>query len=152
MKKLIALLLIGILAVSLCACSKGTDTPPYAAVIGKWVGENENIPHVLHDNKPSSTKVTLYFYEDKTFKEEVNNTLDGYQEYLGTWEYDGENLTICRTEMTQGTSRASGYNFYADGTPTSHKEIPMVLEQGRNKFGFSTVNPYYGFITMTKVE
>jgi uncharacterized lipoprotein YehR (DUF1307 family) len=87
MKKALSLLLALVMCLSLCACASSNLLADYS---GKWVYENGT--------------TTYYLYEDGTFKEESTNSLNGDEEYQGTWEIKNGEIVVHRLKMVKGTN------------------------------------------------
>lgn len=94
MKKFLTLLLATIMCISLMACENSTADTDYS---GTWVREewtNEKTGDVI--NK------TLHLYEDNTFKLEEYSSIEGYKEYHGEWEIDGDEIKCYPKKIVEG--------------------------------------------------
>lgn len=106
MKKVFALILSICMIFALCACgakSKDVDENSYS---GTWVRETWK-----NEKTGAEVNITLYLYDDFTFKEEVNNSVDGYKEYQGEWKVSKNTIEIMPTKLVAG----SDINFGDDG-------------------------------------
>lgn len=95
MKKAISLLLALMLCLPLCACGDGaTENEDYS---GKWVREEWT-----NTTTGAVVNVTVYLYEDGTFKEETNNSVEGYSEYHGTWKVEKDTIILNFLKKVEG--------------------------------------------------
>ena len=132
MKKALSLILALVLCLSLCAC--GGNKATLKDYSGKWVREEWT-----NATTGAVVNVTVYLYEDGTFKKEVNNTIDGYKEYQGSWEIEKETIVLNTLKIVEGTDTL---NFDENGnikegiTDTSKLTIidKLTLENGGNKY------------------
>ena len=132
MKSMLAIVLVLCMALSLCAC--GGNKATLKDYSGKWVREEWT-----NATTGAVVNVTVYLYEDGTFKKEVNNTIDGYKEYQGSWEIEKETIVLNTLKIVEGTDTL---NFDENGnikegiTDTSKLTIidKLTLENGGNKY------------------
>ena len=132
MKKALSLILALILCLSLCAC--GGNKATLKDYSGKWVREEWT-----NTKTGAVVNVTVYLYEDGTYKKEVNNSIDGYQEYQGTWEIEKDTIVLNALKIVEGTNTL---NFDENGnikegiTDTTKLTIidKLTLENGGNKY------------------
>lgn len=94
MKKYLTLLLAIIMCVSLVACGNSTADTDYS---GTWVREE------WKDEKTGVViNMTIHLYEDSTYKQEVYNSVEGYTEYQGEWEVDGDEIICHKKKLVAG--------------------------------------------------
>ena len=96
MKKAISLLLALVMCLSLCAC--GGNKATLKDYSGKWVREEWT-----NTKTGAVVNVTVYLYEDGTFKEESNNSIDGYKECQGTWKIEKDTIVLNTLKIVKGT-------------------------------------------------
>ena len=132
MKKALSLILALVMCLSLCAC--GGNKATLKDYSGKWVREEWT-----NTKTGAVVNVTVYLYEDGTYKKEVNNSIDGYQEYQGTWEIEKDTIVLNALKIVEGTDTL---NFDENGnikegiTDTTKLTIidKLTLENGGNKY------------------
>ena len=132
MKKALSLILALVMCLSLCAC--GGNKATLKDYSGKWVREEWT-----NTKTGAVVNVTVHLYEDGTYKEEVNNSIDGYQEYQGTWEIEKDTIVLNALKIVEGTDTL---NFDENGnimegiTDTTKLTIidKLTLENGGNKY------------------
>ena len=132
MKKALSLLVALVMCLSLCAC--GGNKATLKDYSGKWVREEWT-----NTKTGAVVNVTVYLYEDGTYKKEVNNSIDGYQEYQGTWEIEKDTIVLNALKIVEGTDTL---NFDENGnikegiTDTTKLTIidKLTLENGGNKY------------------
>lgn len=134
MKKLLSLLLVVILGVTLCAC--GGNNATLKDYSGKWVREEW-----MNPTTGAVVSITCFLYEDGTFTQEVDTSINGYkeyQEYQGTWEINKDTIELRKLRLVEGTDDL----FDENGSPkdgivhTSKLTIvdKITLESGGNKY------------------
>ena len=132
MKKALSLILALVMCLSLCAC--GGNKATLKDYSGKWVREEWT-----NTKTGAVVNVTVYLYEDGTYKKEVNNSIDGYQEYQGTWEIEKDTIVLNALKIVEGTDTL---NFDENGnikegiTDTTKLTIidKLTLENCGNKY------------------
>ena len=132
MKKALSLILALVMCLSLCAC--GGNKATLKDYSGKWVREEWT-----NTKTGAVVNVTVHLYEDGTYKEEVNNSIDGYKEYQGTWEIEKDTIVLNALKIVEGTDTL---NFDENGnimegiTDTTKLTIidKLTLENGGNKY------------------
>lgn len=119
MKKILTLLLAVIMCVSLVACGNSTADTDYS---GTWVREewtNEKTGAVIN--------MTLLLYEDNTYKQEVYNSVEGYKEYQGEWEVDGDEIKCYPKKLVAGEDPLYDKDgFPQDGIDVGYSKITIV--------------------------
>lgn len=103
MKKIILYLVMAVMVLGCFGCGSKTENDNYS---GTWVREtwtNEKTGAVID--------ITLYLYEDNTYKEEVNNSVEGYKEYQGAWEVSNNEIILTPSKLNAGEDA----NFGEDG-------------------------------------
>ena len=96
MKKAISLILVLVLCLSMCACGSG-EKATLKDYSGKWVREEWT-----NTKTGAVVNITIYLYEDGTYKEEVYSTIDEYEEYQGSWEIKKDKIILNKLKMVKG--------------------------------------------------
>lgn len=102
MKKIIALALVIVMCLSFVACGNKED---YS---GKWVAEEWTV-----EKTGAIVNATLELYEDGTFKDTTNSSIDGYKELQGSWTVKGDEIKLEYTRLVAGED----LGFDANGQP-----------------------------------
>ena len=117
MKKAITLILAFVLCLSLCAC--GGEKATFNDYSGKWVREEWT-----NTTTGAVVNVTIYLYEDGTFKEETNNSIDGYEEHQGTWDIKKDTIELNFLKKVEGPE---DWNYDENGNIKDGIEITSKL-------------------------
>jgi len=115
MKKLVALALVLILGLSLCACGEVS----MEGYCGTWVREKW-----IDQQSGEQVGVTIDLYGDGTFRRTVNNSVSGNQIYTGTWYIEDATIVMNIQKLVDGSDPA---HFDAEGNLLDGKEIKKEL-------------------------